>query len=79
MTEQYEKDKEIEILNKDVSRLEELLSVSETQYASVEQKVARLQEQLNEANRVIQGYIRSLGGLEMYCPAEIYVRKWGVK
>lgn len=53
MMEQYEKDKEIERLNKDVSRLEELLSVSETQYASVEQIVERLQEQLKEANGLL--------------------------
>lgn len=84
MMEQYEKDKEIERLNKDVSRLEELLSVSETQYASVEQIVERLQEQLKEANEVIKKY--SDGSIYLFptwyngsFEANKYLEKWGVK
>lgn len=54
MMEQYEKDKEIERLNKVVSRLEELLSVSETQYTSVEQIVEHLQKQLDIATKALK-------------------------
>lgn len=81
MMEQYEKDKEIERLNKVVSRLEELLSVSEKQYASVEQIVARLQEQLNEANKVLlpMKYTPSYSiGINLY-DVHRYLDKWGVK
>lgn len=87
MMEQYEKDKEIERLNKVVSRLEELLSVSETQYTSVEQIVEHLQKQLKEANEVIKWYDgleNMLIGWELCTgqpkgTANKYLEKWDIK
>ena len=83
MMEQYEKDKEIERLNKDVSRLEELLSVSETQYASVEQIVERLQEQIADAIVILMRFERVtplvFGGKYLQADLERFYKKWGVK
>jgi len=81
--ESYEKDREIERLNKNIERLEELLSVSETQYASVEQIVAHLQdenkklkEQIDEANEVI---IYANNVADSYDKTDSYLKKWGLK
>lgn len=55
------------------------------QRKELEQKVQRLQEQLNEANEVIKGYSKleslmncALGPTEN-CPSQKYIEKWGVK
>lgn len=42
------------------------------------EKIIKLEEQLKDANRVIQSYIRN-NPLEKYGPAESYVNKWGLK
>lgn len=73
MMEQYEKDKEIERLNKVVSRLEELLSVSETQYTSVEQIVEHLQKQLDIATKALKEYSWGNNWLDAGCRGQVFL------